>query len=147
MLTLLALVAALQPMSPLLGEWTCTERYPDGHANQARMTVQPAFDGTWLELRFEQLSIDKPARGVEYWGWDGKRFVELGLNNLGVRETGASDGWRGNELTWRGEARTGEQVIGMRAVFRRDSTGTLSNHVEVETGGHWRAAEDVTCHR
>jgi hypothetical protein len=138
-----ALIAALSSLAPFVGEWKCTETMVDKTQMHSRMSVQPAFDGAWLEIRYEN-DAAKPVRGVEYWGWDGKRFVELGLNNQGARESGVSDGWKDGKLVWSGSLIADGKPTALRASFTARGN-TLANHVEIGDNGKWTALADVSC--
>ena len=144
----LALVAVLASLAPFLGAWRCTETLVAAPQTkiESRLQIAPAFDGAWMEMRYEDNSAP-PVRGVEYWGWDGKRLVEVGLNSQGARESGVSDGWKDGALVWTGElVMPGDHLTRLRAAFSFDGD-RLRNHIELSDGKSWKPFADAVCTR
>src|SRR5262249_7193261 len=100
----------LQELKPLLGTWKCDGKAgPQGNEMQARSTykVGGEIDNFFIVGRNDapKTKTSPAFHGVDYYGYDGKNFVLLGVDSFGSMFVLESKGWEnGTTMNWAGKA-------------------------------------------
>ncbi|MBL7260317.1 DUF1579 domain-containing protein [Paractinoplanes lichenicola] len=103
-------IAALEPLSSLIGSWTCSGVTTgwDGTRTQFDTTSTAKFvlNGNWLRWQEASTSNGTPIGSAEYfWGWDAQQnlFTVDRYDDAGQRGKQTTPGWVGDVLTSTGD--------------------------------------------
>jgi hypothetical protein len=96
---------------------------------KATMPKQPPFEG-----RFH----------VTYNPGD-KQFVMLWVDSVGGWSKSSTSGWKGDTLSYEGDAYMGPQTFKSRDTFTRSGAGSLKHTWEAQINGKWTPLGEETC--
>ena len=90
-----------------------------------------------------------PIKGHGHVGFDtaAKKFVALGVDNVGGWITETSPGWEGDKIVWTGEGSVLGQKIGFRETFTKKSDKELVWTAEMKMAKDWVLLGTDSCKR
>jgi len=146
----------LKELQPFAHNYTCTgiayaNPMAPEHPTQATVSGEWTLGGTWIRFSYIETKTSKnpmPVGVRGFFGYDGEiqKFVVGGVDNMGGYNTGASDGWNGDSITFEGPWHLGTQTVKARDTFTKN--GTKLMHVgEMEMDGKWVKYGQETCTR
>ena len=121
------------------------------HPTTASVTGTWTLDGNWISFSYiETKSAKNPMPfGVRgFMGYDiaTNKLIVGAVENMGGRQTSASDGWNGDSITFEGPWHMGKDTVTGRDTFIKTAKGM--NHVgEMEMDGKWVKLDEETCVR
>ena len=137
-----------------VGSWQCTGKsWGMGKElpTKANVVVAWTLNGFWLQTKYVETKTEKnvyPIAATLLWSYDAgqKQFVSGSVDNTGGYSTEASDGWKGDTLTWSG-AGHGMMPGNVRETFLKKSANELVHTGETETKGAWMKTDEERCKR
>lgn len=148
-------VAALQPLSTLIGSWNCTGSTtgPDGSqtAFETRSTAQFILNGNFMRWQ-ETNSVDgvKIASAEYIWGWDAQQqhFTADRFDDAGQRGSQTTPGWAGTALTSTGVlVQTNGTSIPLTTTITKTAKNAFTVRAVVDLGGGVTVASASSCTR
>jgi hypothetical protein len=140
----------LQQLKGMVGSWHCEGKFTMGGQTMAmKSTAKFAWD---LDNFFIHGEFDSPKskenphgyKGHAVYGYDGKQFVEMSVDNMGGMEMATSPGWTGDTQEWTGHAKMGGADIDTHTTITRK--GDKEVHISSTMGaGAQAATEEMTC--
>jgi len=147
--------AELKQLNSFAGKWSCKGTVYAGdwgpeHAIVFTIDSHWSLGGQWLSTNYDETKTAKsphPLKGLGLWGYDTdlKKFVSGWVDNNGTYQTGQSDGWSGDTLTFTGPSHGGGMNGNARDIFTKKGAKQIDHLFELEMGGTWKKIESDSC--
>ena len=145
----------MKSLHGFIGTYKCTgiafasDMGPE-HPTTATVTVKSALGGKWMETHYTENKTAKnpmPFDVMSFWGWDEsqKKFVAVGVDNMGGHGTQTSSGMNGDTLVFEGSMAMGPMPATFRDTFTiKGNTATHAGAMQDKSGG-WKEMDKETC--
>ncbi|MCA9671313.1 MAG: DUF1579 family protein [Myxococcales bacterium] len=147
----------LAKLDYFVGSWRCSGEVHRGKRvdkERALVSWVRTLDGVWLAARQRWVRKGGASayRNVAHWGYDKhlRRYVLLGVDNLGGRDEAQSIGWQKDKLVWRGRATVkGKHDMRVRVTFLKQAKNELWLETAVRPAGskRWQRLNSASCKR
>jgi hypothetical protein len=137
------------------GEWKCEGNVQAPGSNMphkvmAKVPMKSEMNGFWHMARYEESKTKDnphPMANVTWYGYDmaSKMFVRTSMNNMGGMEHLTSNGPEGDKMTFTGDMMMGEKKMPSRVTFEKKGSKEMMMTMEMDMGGNWMKAADMTC--
>ncbi|HXT97842.1 MAG TPA: DUF1579 family protein [Polyangia bacterium] len=137
----------LDQLKMLETTWRCEGKQPAG-AMGPEQTYKSTFktkkdvDGFWLALEYTQKKSKTHPIAISAKGFVGydpsiKKFVTIGVDNLGGWINETSPGWEGDKLTFSGDGQMGGQRVSFRETYTKKGDKAMTWTGEMKMGKDW----------
>lgn len=121
------------------------------HATQASVTGGWTLDGNWISFSYIEMKTAKnpmPFAVRGFMGYDPatNKLIVGAVENMGGRQTSASDGWKGDSITFEGPWHMGKDTVNGRDTFTKTAKG-MNHAAWIEMDGKWVKTDEETCTR
>jgi hypothetical protein len=137
--------------------WKCEGKQPAGPMGPEQ-DYKSTFKGKkdvesfWISFEYSQKKSKAhamPVMAKGYIGYDpaAKKYVSLGVDNMGGSVTESSPGWEADKLTFTGDGQMGGQKISFRETYTKKSDKEMIWSGEMKMGKDWIPVGTDTCKR
>jgi len=137
------------------GTWRCDGKQPAGpmgpeQVYKSTFKGKKDVDNFWLAFAYNQKKSKvhtMPISAKGYLGYDpaAKKYVTLGVDNMGGSMSESSPGWEADKLTFSGDGQMGGQKISFRETYTKTSDKTMVWSGEMKMGKDWIPVGTDTC--
>ncbi|HUQ01286.1 MAG TPA: hypothetical protein VM261_02270 [Kofleriaceae bacterium] len=135
------------------GTWKCTGKamMPDGTAMDMKATMKAKFalDKFWAQMSFAETKKNG-YKFESYRTFDGKKWHDITVDNMGGHSVSTSDGPKDGKTTWTGVSR--DPMMGEHAVkHHEEAVGTTGKEMKVwgeysmDKGKTWTKGYEAAC--
>jgi hypothetical protein len=147
--------AELDQLKMFEGTWKCDGKQPAGPMGPEQV-YKSTFKGKkdvenfWLAFEYSQKKSKvhtMPISAKGYLGYDpaAKKYVTLGVDNMGGSMSETSPGWEADKLTFSGDGQMGGQKISFRETYTKTGDKTMVWSGEMKMGKDWIPVGTDTC--
>ena len=147
--------AELDQLKMFEGTWKCDGKQPAGPMGpeqiyKSSFKGKKDVDNFWLAFEYTQKKSKVHAMPISakgYLGYDpaAKKYVTLGVDNMGGSVTESSPGWEADKLTFVGDGQMGGQKISFRETYTKKSDKEMVWSGEMKMGKDWIPVGTDTC--
>jgi len=137
------------------GTWRCDGKQPAGpmgpeQVYKSTFKGKKDVDNFWLAFAYNQKKSKvhtMPISAKGYLGYDpaAKKYVTLGVDNMGGSMSESSPGWEADKLTFSGDGQMGGQKISFRETYTKKSDKEMIWSGEMKMGKDWIPVGTDTC--
>ena len=139
--------AELEQLKMFEATWRCEGKQPAGPMGPEQ-DYKSTFKGKkdvesfWISFEYSQKKSKAhamPVMAKGYIGYDpaAKKYVSLGVDNMGGSVTESSPGWEADKLTFTGDGQMGGQKISFRETYTKKSDKEMIWSGEMKMGKDW----------
>jgi hypothetical protein len=147
--------AELDQLKMFEGTWRCDGKQPAGPMGPEQ-TYKSSFKGKkdvdsfWLAFEYAQKKSKvhtMPITAKGFLGYDptAKKYVTMGVDNMGGSISESSPGWEGDKLVFSGDGQMGGQKISFRETYTKKSDKEMTWSGEMKMGKDWINVGTDTC--
>ena len=147
--------AELDQLKMFEATWRCEGKQPAGPMGPEQ-DYKSTFKGKkdvesfWLSFEYSQKKSKAhamPIMAKGYIGYDpsAKKYVSMGVDNMGGSVTESSPGWEGDKLTFTGDGQMGGQKISFRETYTKKGDKEMIWAGEMKMGKDWIPVGTDTC--
>ena len=147
--------AELDQLKLFEATWKCEGKQPAGPMGPEQ-DYKSTFKGKkdvesfWISFEYSQKKSKAHAMPViakGYLGYDpaAKKYVSLGVDNMGGSVTESSPGWEADKLTFTGDGQMGGQKISFRETYTKKGDKEMIWSGEMKMGKDWIPVGTDTC--
>ncbi|HTB57557.1 MAG TPA: DUF1579 family protein [Polyangia bacterium] len=147
--------AELEQLKLFEATWKCEGKQPAGPMGPEQ-DYKSTFKGKkdvesfWISFEYSQKKSKAHAMPViakGYLGYDpaAKKYVSLGVDNMGGSVTESSPGWEADKLTFTGDGQMGGQKISFRETYTKKGDKEMIWSGEMKMGKDWIPVGTDTC--
>ena len=147
--------AELEQLKMFEATWRCEGKQPAGPMGPEQ-DYKSTFKGKkdvesfWISFEYSQKKSKAHAMPVTakgYIGYDpaAKKYVSLGVDNMGGSVSETSPGWEADKLTFTGDGQMGGQKISFRETYTKKSDKEMIWSGEMKMGKDWIPVGTDTC--
>ena len=147
--------AELEQLKMFEATWRCEGKQPAGPMGPEQ-DYKSTFKGKkdvesfWISFEYSQKKSKAhamPVMAKGYLGYDpaAKKYVSLGVDNMGGSVTESSPGWEADKLTFTGDGQMGGQKISFRETYTKKSDKEMIWSGEMKMGKDWIPVGTDTC--
>ncbi len=147
--------AELDQLKMFEGTWKCDGKQPAGPMGPEQV-YKSTFKGKkdvenfWLAFEYSQKKSKvhtMPISAKGYLGYDpaAKKYVTLGVDNMGGSMSETSPGWEADKLTFSGDGQMGGQKISFRETYTKTGDKAMVWSGEMKMGKDWIPVGTDTC--
>jgi len=149
--------AMLRQLDFFTGKWQCSGMAAEtpmakAHATQAEVNAKWDLGGYWVPVTYAEKKTAEnpmPFTFTGFFGYDteSKKFIVGGVDNMGGRSTGSSDGWNGDTMVFTGPWKMIGMTANGRDTFLKKGDKQMVHIGEIEMNGTWTKMGEETCTR
>jgi hypothetical protein len=135
------------------GTWKCTGKVmmPDGTSMDMKATMKAKFalDRFWAQMSFAETKKNG-YKFESYRTFDGKKWHDITVDNMGGSSVSSSDGPKDGKTTWTGTSR--DPMMGEHQVkHHEEAVGTTGKEMKVwgeysmDKGKTWKTGYEAVC--
>jgi len=147
--------AELDQLKMFEATWRCEGKQPAGPMGPEQ-DYKSTFKGKkdvesfWISFEYSQKKSKAHALPIiakGYLGYDpaAKKYVTLGVDNMGGSVTESSPGWEADKLTFTGDGQMGGQKISFRETYTKKGDKEMIWSGEMKMGKDWIPVGTDTC--
>ena len=147
--------AELDQLKMFEATWRCEGKQPAGPMGPEQ-DYKSTFKGKkdvesfWISFEYSQKKSKAHAMPIiakGYLGYDpaAKKYVSLGVDNMGGSVTESSPGWEADKLTFTGDGQMGGQKISFRETYTKKGDKEMIWSGEMKMGKDWIPVGTDTC--
>jgi uncharacterized protein DUF1579 len=147
--------AELDQLKMFEATWRCEGKQPAGPMGPEQ-DYKSTFKGKkdvesfWIAFEYSQKKSKAHALPIiakGYLGYDpaAKKYVTLGVDNMGGSVTESSPGWEADKLTFTGDGQMGGQKISFRETYTKKGDKEMIWSGEMKMGKDWIPVGTDTC--
>jgi len=147
--------AELEQLKMFEATWRCQGKQPAGPfgPEQEYKSVfkgKKDVDSFWISVEYSQKKSKAHAMPIitkGYVGYDpaAKKYVSLGVDNMGGSVTESSPGWEADKLTFTGDGQMSGQKISFRETYTKKGDKEMVWSGEMKMGKDWIPVGTDTC--
>jgi hypothetical protein len=147
--------AELDQLKSLEGTWRCDGKQPAGPFGpeqdyKSSFKVKKDIDNFWIGFEYAQKKSKAhamPVMAKGYLGYDpsAKKYVTMGVDNMGGSITESSVGWEGDKLVFAGDGQMGGQKVSFRETYQKKGDKEMVWTGEMKMGKDWIAVGSDSC--
>ncbi|HEX3902019.1 MAG TPA: DUF1579 family protein [Polyangia bacterium] len=147
--------AELDQLKMFEGTWKCDGKQPAGpmgpeQVYKSSFKGKKDVDNFWLTFEYTQKKSKvhpMPITAKGFLGYDpaAKKYVTLGVDNMGGSMNETSPGWEADKLTFVGDGQMGGQKISFRETYTKKSDKEMVWSGEMKMGKDWIPVGTDTC--
>jgi Protein of unknown function (DUF1579) len=149
--------AELDQLKMFEATWKCDGKQPAGPMGpeqdyKSTFKGRKDVDSFWIAFEYSQKKSKAHALPIVakgYLGFDpaAKKYVTLGVDNMGGSVSESSPGWEADKLTFTGDGQMGGQKISFRETYTKKSDKEMIWSGEMKMGKDWIPVGTDTCKR
>ncbi len=149
--------AELEQLKMFEATWRCEGKQPAGPMGpeqdyKSTFKGKKDVDSFWIAFEYSQKKSKAhtmPIITKGYVGYDpaAKKYVTLGVDNMGGSVTESSSGWEADKLTFTGDGQMGGQKISFRETYTKKGDKEMVWSGEMKMGKDWIPVGTDTCKR
>ena len=149
--------AELDQLKMFEGTWRCDGKQPAGpmgpeQVYKSSFKGKKDVDSFWLAFEYSQKKSkvhNMPITAKGFLGYDpaAKKYVTMGVDNMGGSISESSSGWEGDKLVFSGDGQMGGQKISFRETYTKKSDKEMTWSGEMKMGKDWIPVGTDTCKR
>jgi len=117
---------------------------------KSRFKGKKDVESFWISFEYSQKKSKvhaMPIMAKGYLGYDpvAKKYVSMGVDNMGGSVTESSPGWEADKLTFTGDGQMGGQKISFRETYTKKSDKEMIWSGEMKMGKDWIPVGTDTC--
>jgi hypothetical protein len=147
--------AELDQLKMFEATWRCEGKQPAGPMGPEQ-DYKSTFKGKkdvesfWISFEYSQKKSKvhaMPVMAKGYMGYDpaAKKYVSLGVDNMGGSISESSPGWEADKLTFTGDGQVGGQKISFRETYTKKGDKEMIWSGEMKMGKDWIPVGTDTC--
>jgi hypothetical protein len=147
--------AELEQLKMFEATWRCEGKQPAGPMGPEQ-DYKSTFKGKkdvesfWISFEYSQKKSkahSMPIMAKGYIGYDpaAKKYVSMGVDNMGGSVTESSPGWEADKLTFTGDGQMGGQKISFRETYTKKGDKEMIWAGEMKMGKDWIPVGTDTC--
>ena len=147
--------AELEQLKMFEATWRCDGKQPAGPMGPEQ-DYKSTFKGKkdvesfWISFEYSQKKSKAhamPVMAKGYIGYDpaAKKYVSLGVDNMGGSVSETSSGWEADKLTFTGDGQMGGQKISFRETYTKKGDKEMIWSGEMKMGKDWIPVGTDTC--
>jgi hypothetical protein len=147
--------AELEQLKMFEATWRCEGKQPAGPMGPEQ-DYKSTFKGKkdvesfWISFEYSQKKSKAhamPVMAKGYIGYDpaAKKYVSLGVDNMGGSVSESSPGWEADKLTFTGDGQMGGQKISFRETYTKKGDKEMIWSGEMKMGKDWIPVGTDTC--
>jgi len=147
--------AELEQLKLFEATWKCEGKQPAGPMGPEQ-DYKSTFKGKkdvesfWISFEYSQKkskahAMPVIAKGYLGYGPAAKKYVSLGVDNMGGSVTESSPGWEADKLTFTGDGQMGGQKISFRETYTKKGDKEMIWSGEMKMGKDWIPVGTDTC--
>jgi hypothetical protein len=147
--------AELDQLKMFEATWRCEGKQPAGPMGpeqdyKSTFKGKKDVDSFWISFEYSQKKSKAHALPIiakGYLGYDpaAKKYVTLGVDNMGGSVTESSPGWEADKLTFTGDGQMGGQKISFRETYTKKGDKEMTWSGEMKMGKEWIPVGTDTC--
>jgi len=147
--------AELDQLKMFEATWRCEGKQPAGPMGpeqdyKSTFKGKKDVDSFWISFEYGQKKSKAhpmPIMAKGYIGYDpaAKRYVSMGVDNMGGSVTESSPGWEADKLTFTGDGQMGGQKISFRETYTKKGDKEMIWSGEMKMGKDWIPVGTDTC--
>ena len=147
--------AELDQLKSLEGSWRCDGKQPAGpfgpeQAYKSSFKMKKDIENFWIGFEYAQKKSkvhNLPVTAKGYLGYDpaSKKYVTMGVDNMGGSITESSLGWEGDKLVFAGDGQMGGQKVSFRETYLKKGDKEMTWTGEVKMGKDWIPVGTDSC--
>lgn len=147
--------AELDQLKSLEGSWRCDGKQPAGpfgpeQAYKSSFKMKKDIENFWIGFEYAQKKSKVhtlPVTAKGYLGYDPatKKYVTMGVDNMGGSITESSTGWEGDKLVFAGDGQMGGQKVSFRETYLKKGDKEMTWTGEVKMGKEWIPVGTDSC--
>ena len=147
--------AELEQLKMFEATWRCEGKQPAGPMGpeqdyKSTFKGKKDVDSFWISFEYSQKKSKVHALPIiakGYLGYDpaAKKYVTLGVDNMGGSVSESSPGWEADKLTFTGDGQMGGQKISFRETYTKKSDKEMIWSGEMKMGKDWIPVGTDTC--
>ena len=147
--------AELDQLKMFEGTWRCDGKQPAGpmgpeQVYKSSFKGKKDVDSFWLAFEYSQKKSkvhNMPITAKGFLGYDpaAKKYVTMGVDNMGGSISESSPGWEGDKLVFSGDGQMGGQKISFRETYTKKSDKEMTWSGEMKMGKDWIPVGTDTC--
>jgi hypothetical protein len=147
--------AELDQLKMFEGTWRCDGKQPAGpmgpeQVYKSSFKGKKDVDSFWLAFEYAQKKSkvhNMPIMAKGFLGYDpaAKKYVTMGVDNMGGSISESSPGWEGDKLVFSGDGQMGGQKISFRETYTKKSDKEMTWAGEMKMGKDWVNVGTDTC--
>jgi hypothetical protein len=147
--------AELDQLKMFEATWRCEGKQPAGPMGpeqdyKSTFKGKKDVDSFWIAFEYSQKKSKAHAMPIitkGYVGYDpaGKKYVSMGVDNMGGSVTESSPGWEADKLTFTGDGQMGGQKISFRETYTKKGEKEMIWSGEMKMGKDWIPVGTDTC--
>ena len=147
--------AELDQLKSLEGAWRCDGKQPAGPFGpeqdyKSSFKVKKDIENFWIGFEYAQKKSKvhpMPIMAKGYLGYDPltKKYVTMGVDNMGGSITESSVGWEGDKLVFAGDGQMGGQKVSFRETYQKKGDKEMLWTGEMKMGKDWIAVGSDSC--
>ncbi|HEY6475344.1 MAG TPA: DUF1579 family protein, partial [Polyangia bacterium] len=137
------------------GTWRCDGKQPAGpmgpeQAYKSSFKGKKDVENFWLAFEYTQKKSkvhSMPIVAKGFLGYDpaSKKYVTMGVDNMGGSISETSPGWEADKLVFSGDGQMGGQKISFRETYTKKSDKEMTWSGEMKMGKDWIPVGIDTC--
>jgi len=147
--------AELEQLKMFEATWRCEGKQPAGPLGpeqdyKSTFKGKKDVDSFWISFQYSQKKTKVhplPIIAKGYVGYDpaAKKYVSLGVDNMGGSVTESSPGWEADKLTFTGDGQMSGQKISFRETYTKKGDKEMVWSGELKMGKDWIPFGTDTC--
>ena len=147
--------AELDQLKMFEATWRCAGKQPAGPMGpeqdyKSTFKGKKDVDSFWISFEYSQKKSKAHAMPIitkGYVGYDpaAKKYVSMGVDNMGGSVTESSPGWEADKLTFTGDGQMGGQKISFRETYTKKGDKEMIWAGELKMGKDWIPFGTDTC--
>jgi len=147
--------AELEQLKMFEATWRCEGKQPAGPMGpeqdyKSTFKGKKDVDSFWISFEYGQKKSKAhpmPIMAKGYIGYDpaAKKYVSMGVDNLGGSVSESSPGWEADKLTFTGDGQMGGQKISFRETYTKKGEKEMIWSGEMKMGKDWIPVGTDTC--
>ena len=139
--------AELEQLKMFEATWRCEGKQPAGPLGpeqdyKSTFKGKKDVDSFWISFQYSQKKTKVhplPIIAKGYVGYDpaAKKYVSLGVDNMGGSVTESSPGWEADKLTFTGDGQMSGQKISFRETYTKKGDKAMTWTGEMKMGKDW----------